>query len=958
MPGHEDDGIPLVQHSHPSKPLGRPGHTDGVSNLSPPRSPTLQAYIPYRPQLQNPSAGLSSKPTSSTEPLISRESISVSHVPLTLPSASLHARVPYPISTESSNERPPQLDSPACGSGSLPRSGPSNSPSTKFGERRLSLPLSAHDDSLSPIARAASVVGRGIAGRLRSIRAGGHKKHESIPEGDEMEEGLVDAASHFGSRGTAYNVIRDSNDDDAIDYRSVDLTSFGGSLMTPRDDPALLQYRELESSGQLTGGLGTGDIVDATISSKDLMKSATSLHSPTLLPRSISRRQSRVARKPTLRDLAQAEADRRGQIIEVIVEESADSAPESSTASTRARGISESSVDTGIEESTAVDLTSYGGGSTLRGEFDASAKSHISMFARRTNSTRVETFYPTANWKPFSMQWPYLTFLIVISIVVCVAQEYLYRRSNSNLKKDPPEGLYTFQSPEDVKTWDYFCFKYLPTMLAVTYGVLWQLTDSEVKRLEPYYQLSKPKGALAAESINIDYITIFSFWRPITALRLGHWAVAVSSLASLLAVSIIPILQSASITLEPDLETRLADPNGTKRIVIVAGWSRLLSVSLATTAALGCCLLVQLQRRNSGLVADVKGIAGIAAMATKSFILMDFRDLDTVPPKEIHKKLKNHRYTLRHSSLAPDDNNPVSRKDMDKYDDFKVSQNPHPLMLRLVAGIPLISSMALFMMFVPIVLFTKASVLNDKAPWLFTLISVSIKLAYQTLEQDLRMMEPFYILWCRHASPKVLTLDYTRMAFGYMPIMAAINMDFLMAFVGLGSVLAEILTVCVASFAGVVGDDFLPASDRGSNKDASDKLAESGEETPVSFWVSFVLTTGILVYLITTASLAYLWRRHPFLPRQPSTIASVLAFVHQSKMLYDFASKAKGEDNDSMVQRLIEARKTYGLGWFTGRDGETHCGVDEEELRGSYKHQQAGDFRLATKPWLSNWETY
>jgi hypothetical protein len=44
--------------------------------------------------------------------------------------------------------------------------------------------------------------------------------------------------------------------------------------------------------------------------------------------------------------------------------------------------------------------------------------------------------------------------------------------------------------------------------------------------------------------------------------------------------------------------------------------------------------------------------------------------------------------------------------------------------------------------------------------------------------------------------------------------------------------------------------------------------------------------------------------------------------------------------------------KTYGLGWFTGRDGENHCGVDQEELIRGYTHKAGDDARKATMPWL------
>jgi len=330
---------------------------------------------------------------------------------------------------------------------------------------------------------------------------------------------------------------------------------------------------------------------------------------------------------------------------------------------------------------------------------------------------------------------------------------------------------------------------------------------------------------------------------------------------------------------------------------------------------------------------------------------MDFKDMDTATPEMIHQRLKTHRYNLRNSSLASDDKIPLTRQDKDKYDDEKRHQNPHPLMLRLVAGIPFVICMVLFMGFIPVILFTDANIITDKAPWLLTILAVCIKLAWGTLETDVRMIEPFYILSRRHASPKVLTLDYTAMAFGWMPIRAFSNGHVLVGLVGLGSVLAEVLTVCATSFSTVQGIDFIR---RPSRSDPSNP-ASSGEETLLSFWVSFALSMVILTTLCLVAILVYSRRRHPFLPRQPGTISSILAFIHQSKMLYDFVGTEK-MNNDAMVTRLLGIRKSYGLGWFRGRDGERHCGVDEEELIANYKHGE--NAKDASMPWTTNWADF
>ncbi|KAF7874184.1 hypothetical protein EAF04_002856 [Stromatinia cepivora] len=744
-----------------------------------------------------------------------------------------------------------------------------------------------------------------------------HSRDASIPE-EEFDLNLLSAAIPMSYQGKTY----DKTASEETEYEDApmvspmaipfDLSMFHEPMNNSTLTPAMReQINRQEAAGILTGGLGAGFTPDSTITSTDLMvESSQSSTTASRLSRRLTLRNGGLNRAPTLKDLAQNEANRRGEVIEVIVQEPI-SAP--------------------------VDISSFGGHTmgSHRPNFDFKSMDSLPLGINKKKHLQILQHQA----------------LIIISIVLGAAEEYLYQKS---LKKP----LYSFTSPSLMKTWDYFCFKYLPTLVAVTFGVLWQITDFEVKRLEAYYQLSKEGGALAAESINVDYITFFNVLRPFRALLFKHYAVAVSSIATLMAVSLVPTLQSASVVLIPSRAERKADPGVMKGIVISGPWSRLLSLTLWLCAIFGCILLWQLERRRSGLVADVKGVAGIAAMANRSHILMDFKDMDTATPDMIHQKLKAHHYTLRNSSLAPEDSIILTQADKDKYDSHHHhDENPHPLFLRLVAGIPFVIGMFLFTILIPIILFTPANIITDKAPWLLTLGAVSIKLCWGSLETAIRMIEPFYILSLRHASPTALTLDYTAMAFGWLPIRAFLNGHYLVAIVGLGSVLAEILTVCVTSFSTVTGNDFtsgLSSSSSSSPKPRNSDI-DSGEETYASFWTSFFLAIFILISLILISMLSYTRRRHAFLPRQPSSIASILAFIYQSKMLYDFVGTEK-LNNREMEERLVGIGKQYGLGWFKGRDGEMHCGVDEEELSGNYLHGR--DKKAESLPWTSNWQDY
>ncbi|GAB1313945.1 Spray [Madurella fahalii] len=753
----------------------------------------------------------------------------------------------------------------------------------------------------------------------KQSRGYAHRPHEVIPEEEGIDLGLVGSAASSGPEETKNPSVRVSS------VPAFDLSSVLGPT-TKADEAFMRTLQEQEAQGKLTGGLGLGIRTDMTVTESALLAASPVSERPR--SHSFSRASRRLSRTETVKRLGQSEANKRGEVIEVVMDED-------------------------IPSHSKVDLSLVAGHDTAE---------PLQFVMRQTTfptkKTTAEVFYPQPNWKPFSMRWPYLLLLIILSLGLGAGVEALYQSSTRN-------PLVRFISPSQIPAAEYFAIKFLPMMVAVSYGVLWQITNFEVMRLEAFYQMSKDGGALAAESINVDYLTQFNLFRPFRALYCKHYAVAVSSVASLLANTLVPTLSAASIILSPDRETRLKFPNAEKSILIHHVWSRLLTTLFCVIAFLGCILFYQLQTRRSGLLADVKGIAGLASMATVSHILMDFKDMDVATHQDIHHRLKDHRYVLRNSSLAPDDLHPPSKQERDRYTKNHLSANPQPLMLRSAGVFPFVGAIALFTALLPVVLFTQATVLADRAPWLITAVAVIIKLSWGALETDVRLMEPYYILSRRHAPPKTLTLDYTAMPFGWVAVRGLLNRHWLVFFVGFGTVLAEILTVLVTSLATVEGRVFAALiHDPGAHADSDNDddgaglsgggmgdaapMINSGQETVPSFWLSLTVALLILVYMGVVACVVYLKRRQVFLPRQPNTIASVLAYIHQSKMLYGFVGTAK-LGRAEMLRKLEGMGKTYGLGWFQGRDGQSHCGVDEEELLSGFR--LGYDYSRATKPW-------
>lgn len=260
-----------------------------------------------------------------------------------------------------------------------------------------------------------------------------------------------------------------------------------------------------------------------------------------------------------------------------------------------------------VEVNEAFDLGSLEGAELDRqGRKRASHQSFDTMNPTKQSSAigLKSYFFPEdpdhPNWKPFSMRSYYILMLTSVSLGLGIFQEWLCRHSEA-LAEDGL-GILQFDHVSSVPLVYFVAWKYLPTLIFVGYGVLWSIMDFDIKRLEPYYQLSRPVGSPAAASLNLDHLTAWSYFVPFTAGKLQQWAVFFSSLGNILATSIAPSLQNPSINLyqnqDPDCSLQTSTcPNGKPFyfVRVSPGWSRALTSSLVVTAAFGVFLFFQLR---------------------------------------------------------------------------------------------------------------------------------------------------------------------------------------------------------------------------------------------------------------------------------------------------------------------------------------------------------------------------
>jgi hypothetical protein len=72
---------------------------------------------------------------------------------------------------------------------------------------------------------------------------------------------------------------------------------------------------------------------------------------------------------------------------------------------------------------------------------------------------------------------------------------------------------------DDLPLRQTFCYLYLPTIVSLILSFVWTWIDLDIKRLEPFVQLSHPDGALGRDSVLLHYPFDFVAFVPFAAIR-------------------------------------------------------------------------------------------------------------------------------------------------------------------------------------------------------------------------------------------------------------------------------------------------------------------------------------------------------------------------------------------------------------------------------------------------------
>lgn len=176
------------------------------------------------------------------------------------------------------------------------------------------------------------------------------------------------------------------------------------------------------------------------------------------------------------------------------------------------------------------------------------------------------------------MRAPVLCAVIVISIVLAGVIEYLAQTSQKQ------GGLALSPSEDEIPQTVNIAYLYLPTTVAVLYSLLWTWIDLDVRRMQPWLELSRSDGARGDQSLLLNYPFEFLAFVPLTAWKQKHWPVFIAGFVMMLVFWAITPLQGAIFGRQAVVLTRSSTMSTTSGLMPVGEQAAALDAAILETA--------------------------------------------------------------------------------------------------------------------------------------------------------------------------------------------------------------------------------------------------------------------------------------------------------------------------------------------------------------------------------------
>jgi hypothetical protein len=550
----------------------------------------------------------------------------------------------------------------------------------------------------------------------------------------------------------------------------------------------------------------------------------------------------------------------------------------------------------------------------------------------------------TPNWQPACLKGPFFcgaVALILLHSAMCAAVIVLNYTENK---------VFTFAASN---TGAFLLWHFIPMIVAVIPGLIWEGIYNEVCRLQPYRDLASSRGSTLKDSLSQTYLTSFSWFVPYHALRHpnDHRALAMICITYLLSYGMVPAVTAAMIEVRWNSDYT----ESTVRPIVWLISLGLLASVLAVASAIAA--FVMLHRQKSGLYSSSASLADLESLIAQSHILQKFQAIPSFETQEgLDKALGALQLGLLHTGtsqritlLDPDQAVQESTKSVWQRD-FKEA---HPWWLRGRTYVGLNIILLVPVAVVTVVLYQQAYTsiteqdithVNGNTPAIkvcSAILALANAAVYSNWHLNVALLQPYHLLagyWpgasppaqgTQHSklqgSSSALRMDFAGSALFNLTRPGPLTFDvWLMAVCALLTQLGVVIRPATFQNLALIVAYGLQNSSAGySSYDAYDLNIPAG--VPPLRIILYVYE-GIYGFTAFIALLVVMIKkRKPFLPRKPYTLSShILYLCHSTELLEDLdgMSMLSKKARDARLKR--NGRK-YALGW-----------VENEAKTGSY----------------------
>lgn len=452
-----------------------------------------------------------------------------------------------------------------------------------------------------------------------------------------------------------------------------------------------------------------------------------------------------------------------------------------------------------------------------------------------------------------------------------------------------------------------FLWQFFPVIFGVFHGSLWAVVESTVRRLEPFYQMSRPNGATVHRSLGVDYGSTSIFYVPIKGLLLKQPTVVLASLIYIIAFLILPLVLGLCWKIEWARE---------HCFVVISQATVFAAIGLNTLCiVLAATLLALITLRRTGLYSDPSSIASLVSLIADSSIIEEFRQIPEYETQErINELLSSRKFYLRHVWVQRNRINPayhayqiVSFQMPGAPDSLKYVRQK-PFKQRALEAEPLVlqwaSKFIILLLFVLPLILLRVSYIrrfsvtpSQIKAVLFLLSSFASSLVLQA-QWAFSIIEPFQILLTPQPFSK-LSLSFTS-PFIFSSVRSRRILPILLSiWASISLINTAILPPLVDSIASITL--YPPA------------LQNARDGLSYIYWPLNAI--GILI------ALYFIYARHqPILPRAPITLSSQILYLCNSPRLLGIMSGMsllEDRQRKEVLQKVeYRERAQVGLGWF------------------------------------------